>query len=286
MAEKEASEQELEMTAMETTLGSYSGGSRLIAKQAGANGGSSAVVFYVTRTKFNADGSEISVPSPDECKNVTLGDPAKKSTIAGAGSNTSAAPLTPVSSYPEGEGPPTGFAGSGNSTDGRRRLYWGDRESTYNLWKAAEGSYKSESPGGWNTWKRCESGSSYAKFMYKYSGNHRVMVVGFAGTDGFSDIGDWIDNANGFVPKHIGNGLKVHQGFYDNLNRVQQVQTCIVDDRLGTPHPLAHRKAPILLAIFQTRNLLAHDLLLPSLPTPSTHKHSVFVMVLQSWTPG
>ena len=39
MAEKEASEQELEMTAMETTLSSYSGGSRLIDKKAGANGG-------------------------------------------------------------------------------------------------------------------------------------------------------------------------------------------------------------------------------------------------------
>jgi hypothetical protein len=99
----------------------------------------------------------------------------------------------------------------------KRRLGWSGIASDKQLWDAAYGAYKGNGAvPGWYTWKECEAGNAYAKFLYKHVSNGYAMVIAFAGTDGLSDFGDWKNNLN-IQPKTYGN-RKVHKGFYDYQN--------------------------------------------------------------------
>ena len=108
------------------------------------------------------------------------------------------------------------FAGeSEEHVQEHRKLWGGGSASAKELWEVTQAAYKGAAmPSGWTHWTTCETGNAHARFIYKYP----VMTVGIAGTDGLSDFGDWIDNAD--TDHRTVNGMTVHEGFYEYQDKI------------------------------------------------------------------
>jgi hypothetical protein len=158
-----------------------------------SNGG-----YFIGQAKFGDAATKIVVPTALECK--AMND-----------KSVHTAPFVNPTVATKPEAWEDAKDGSGRRLLEHKRALWGGDASHKVLWNAANGAYKTKSPEGLSTWKKCEGGNAYAKFVYKYP----TMIVAMAGTDGLSDFGDWADNLN--TNKGPGG---THQGFTDYKNKI------------------------------------------------------------------
>lgn len=101
--------------------------------------------------------------------------------------------------------------------DENGRVLWSGGSATdKELWEVSQAAYGGAlAPSGWTHWTTCENKNAVAKFIYKYP----IMTISFAGTDGLTDFGDWMDNMDTDL-KWTYYGT-VHEGFYEYQDKVQ-----------------------------------------------------------------
>jgi len=126
-----------------------------------------------------------------------------------------------------------------SSDDSRRelgdakRMLDADELTPRQLWNLAFASYKGEkAPSGFTREKAFEKDNTHAvAFSYNAGGQTRY-VLGFAGTSGPTDFGDWGDNLN--RDKATLGKRTIHKGFLEYVERVDgEIQTWLDDKTLS-----------------------------------------------------
>ena len=159
-------------------------------------------VIKVDSVDFDVAKESVSTPSPDDCKGLQP--------VPGA-----AGIENPECNDGDVDCKPAAFDENGRRLEHGRQL-WGGSATDLELWNVAYASYKGEAmPSGWTHWATCETGNAYARFIYKYP----VIVVGFAGTSGLTDFGDWSDNLDTDIRNT--NGIRNHEGFIEYMEKVK-----------------------------------------------------------------